>query len=176
MNLQAFELVAQALGKADARWLVVGGMAVNAHGYPRFTADLDLVIALDPANIHAAFRALADIGYRPNVPVTADQFADAVQRQRWIADKGMQVLNFFSPVHKAMTVDIFVYEPFDFAAEYGLAPRGELLPGLWVRYVTLPTLIRMKQAAGRPRDLDDIEHLKRLAAQQPTPPEDERHG
>jgi hypothetical protein len=38
--------------------------------------------------------------------------------------------------------------------------QGKLAPGLTVRFVSIPTLITMKQLANRPRDLDDIEHLR----------------
>jgi hypothetical protein len=160
MKLRAFEAVAQALHDAQVRCLVAGGVAVNAHGYLRFTADIDLVIALDADNILRTFDALSKIGYRPTVPITSEQFADASQRQRWIAEKGMQVLNFFSDQHPESSVDIFVYEPFDFHQEFTAAMVGELLPGLSARFVSIPTLIRMKEAAGRPRDLDDIQHLR----------------
>jgi hypothetical protein len=44
-----------ALGQAQARYLVVGGVAVVLHGHPRFTADLDLVVALDPDNVRRVF-------------------------------------------------------------------------------------------------------------------------
>ena len=37
---------------------------------------------------------------------------------------------------------------------------GQLLPRLSVRFVSIPTLIRMKEAAGRRRDQDDIQHLR----------------
>jgi hypothetical protein len=120
------------------------------------------VIALDSANVHAAFEALAHIGYRPNVPVRAEQFADASQRERWRHEKGMQVLNFFSDRHPETSVDLFVYEPFDFATEYEAALAAELRPGLPVRFVSIPTLIQMKEAAGRLRDQDDIQHLRWL--------------
>ncbi len=71
----------------------------------------------------------------------------------------MQVLNFHNDAFPGTSVDVFVYEPFDFAHEYEIAMRGDLLPSIRVRFVSIPTLIRMKQAAGRPRDLDDIQHL-----------------
>lgn len=67
MDLAAFEAVAQALHVAQVRYLVAGGLAVNAHGYIRLTMDIDLVIALDDDNIRRAFHALADVGYRPSV-------------------------------------------------------------------------------------------------------------
>jgi hypothetical protein len=165
MKLAAFEAVAKALDAAHVRYLVAGGLAVNAHGYIRLTMDIDLVIALDAANIHLAFNALAGIGYRPTVPVKADAFAQPEQRQLWREEKGMQVLNFHSDLFLATSVDVFVSEPFDFAHEYEIAMRGELLPGVEVRFVSIPTLIRMKQAAGRPRDLDDIQHLTWLQEQ-----------
>lgn len=160
VKLAAFEAIAAALRDAGVRYLVAGGIAVNAHGYVRLTYDVDLVIQLKPGNIQPAFKALADLGYRPTVPVTADQFADEAQRERWIREKGMQVLNFHSDLHRPFTVDVFVSEPFDFDTEYKAAMQGELAPGLTVRFVSIPALIAMKQLANRPRDLDDIEHLR----------------
>lgn len=160
MMLSAFEAVAKALDGAGVRYLVAGGLAVNAHGYLRLTADIDLVIAMDADNVHAAFAALASAGYQPNVPIKAEQFADAALRQRWRDEKGMQVLNFFTDRYPETSVDIFVYEPFDFAKEFDAAMVGELLPGLLVRFASIPTLIRMKEAAGQPRDQDDIQHLR----------------
>ncbi len=160
MRLAAFEAIATALRDAGVRYLVAGGLAVNAHGYLRLTHDVDLVIQLEPDNIGATFAALAGIGYRPSVPVTAAQFADEGLRAKWIREKGMQVLNFHSDRYRPMTVDVFVSEPFDFDGEYAGAMHGELAPGLTVRFVSIATLIAMKQLANRPRDLDDIEHLR----------------
>jgi hypothetical protein len=126
----------------------------------RLTYDVDLVIQLKPDNIRPAFKALAGLGYRPTVPVTAEQFVDEALRARWIREKSMQVLNFHSDLHRPVTVDVFVTEPFDFDGEYEIAMQGELAPGLMVRFVSISTLIAMKQLANRPRDLDDIEHLR----------------
>ena len=162
MKLTSFEAVAGALKDANVRYLVAGGLAVIAHGYLRATADMDVVIQLKPDNIIPAFRALADLGYRPAVPVTGEQFADDNQRQQWIRDKGMVVLNLYSDQHPFNSVDIFVAEPFDFDLEYEKALIGEISADLFVRFVSLPTLIKMKKVANRPRDIDDIEHLEML--------------
>ena len=159
MMLAAFESIAVALRDAEVRYLVAGGLAVNAHGYLRLTQDIDLVIQLNPQNIRTGFRVLENLGYRPLVPVTGEQFADPEQRARWIRYKGMTVLNLYSDRHRPVTVDIFVTEPFDFDREYDAALIGELSPGLFVRFVSIATLVAMKRLANRPRDLDDIEHL-----------------
>jgi hypothetical protein len=78
----------------------------------------------------------------------------------------MRVLNLFSDTHRETPLDLFVTEPFDFDREYEAAMRGEIAPGLEVRFVSIPTLIAMKEAAGRPRDLDDIQHLRWIQEEQ----------
>jgi hypothetical protein len=162
MKLASFEAVVVALKDAGVRYLVAGGLAVNAHGYLRFTKDLDLVAQLVPDNIESAFTALGALGYRPTVPITAAQFADATLRERWIREKGMQVLQFWSDKHRETPIDLFVREPFPFDEEYRRALVKPLRGSISVRFVSIPTLIRMKEAAGRPQDTIDIEHLRMM--------------
>ena len=160
MRLLSFEAIADALEKADVRYLVAGGLAVNAHGYLRFTKDVDLVIQLEAENLRRGLSALSVLGYRPAIPVSLDQFADARQRESWVRDKGMQVFQLWSEMHPETSVDIFVTEPFDFDSEYAQAVVKPLRDNLPVRFVSIPTLIRMKQLANRPQDQIDIEHLR----------------
>jgi hypothetical protein len=162
MKLGAFDSLVRALDEAGVRYLVAGGLAVNAHGYLRFTRDIDLVLELTPANILPAFGALQGIGYRPLVPVTAAEFADAAKRAEWIREKGMTVLNFWSDRHKETPVDVFVTEPFAFDEEFSRA-LVKPLRSIAVRFVSIPTLIAMKELAGRPQDKIDIEYLRKIA-------------
>jgi len=162
MKLNSAEQIFRALNDAGVQYLVVGGLAVNAHGYLRFTKDIDFVVQLLPENIKQAFAALGALGYRPNVPVTGEQFADPVQRQSWIDDKGMQVLQLWSDEHRETPIDIFVTEPFSFEEEYQRALIKPLYGKIEVRFVSIPTLIRMKKLADRAQDHIDIENLRRL--------------
>ncbi len=159
MKLSTLETVFSALNSADIRYLVAGGIAVNIHGYQRMTADLDLVIQLDANNIKNAMNSLTHLGYLPLIPVTADDFADPGTRKNWIETKNMQVLSLQSTQHPETTIDIFVTEPFDFDLEYKTAISAELTPDIHFNLVNIPTLIKMKQQAGRAKDMDDIEHL-----------------
>lgn len=159
MKLASFEAVVRAFEEAGVRYLVAGGLAVNAHGLLRFTKDVDFVVQLLPENIERAFGALGRLGYRPMVPITSAQFADATLREGWIREKGMQVLQFWSDAHRDTPIDMFVTEPFAFDDEHRRALIKPLGPTP-VRFVTIPTLIRMKEAAGRPQDKIDIEHLR----------------
>ena len=119
-----------------------------------------MVIQLKSENIIRAFKALQGIGYQPAVPVTAQQFADPGIRDRWVREKGMRVLQFWSNEHRETSVDVFVLVPFDFDGEYELALRKRLLDRFEVRVVDIPTLIAMKEEAGRPKDMVDIEYLR----------------
>lgn len=159
MKLASFEALIAALEDGGVRYLVAGGLAVNAHGYLRFTKDVDVVVQLVADNIERTFAALGALGYKPSVPITATQFADAKQRESWIRDKGMQVLQFWSDEHRETPIDVFVSEPFDFEEEYGrtlVKPLGSIA----VRFVSILTLIHMKERAGRPQDKVDVEHLR----------------
>lgn len=166
MDMHSLEEVVGELNAASVRYLVAGGLAVAVHGHLRFTADLDLVVQLDTSNIVLAFEALARQGYRPSVPVGVGDFADPNQRRRWIDERGMQVLNFFSDRHRTMPVDIFVSEPFAFESEYASVPTVELAPGLSVRFVSIETLIVMKRhcrSGERSRRHRALEHCRRRA-------------
>ena len=160
MRLASFETIAKALESADVRYLVAGGLAVNAHGILRFTKDIDLVVELIPDNIVRAFAALESLGYRPSVPITAAQFSDKANRDGWVKEKGMQVLQFWSDAHRDTPIDMFVRALFSFDEEYGRALVKPLHAAIPVRFVSLRTLIEMKQQAGRPQDLADIEQLR----------------
>jgi hypothetical protein len=41
----------RALERAQVRYLLVGGVAVNLHGAERLTMDVDIMLALDPENL-----------------------------------------------------------------------------------------------------------------------------
>lgn len=47
MKLTSCEAIFRALNEAGVRYLLVGGLAVNAHGYLRFTKDVDLTIDIE---------------------------------------------------------------------------------------------------------------------------------
>jgi len=162
MKLASFEAIVRALTGAVVRFIVVGGIAVIAHGYGRTTRDVDLVIDLRADKIANAFNALEALGYRPRVPISAAQFADANLRARWIRDKGMKVPNFHSDAHRETPIDLFISEPFDFEDEYRSAFMQESAPGLPVRILRLESLLRMKAEAGRGQDLADIDELNLL--------------
>lgn len=162
MERRSVEAIVRALNEAGVRYLVVGGLAVVAHGYVRFTADVDLVLDPEPESLRRAIAALDGLGYRPRAPVEFSEFADPVARARWAREKGLTVFSAFSRKHGATEVDLFIEPPFDFSDAYAKASTLELAPGVTATFVGLADLIEMKRKAGRPQDLQDIEALRGL--------------
>lgn len=160
MKLSSVQAIVREFAEAGVRFLVAGGVAVNVYGYQRFTKDLDLVVQLTEENIRAAFSALARLGYRPQVPITVEQFADSDLRSALIREKGMQVLQFWSDQHRETPIDVFVSDPFPFEEEFARASVKDLGDAGPVRVVSLRSLIEMKERAGRPEDRIDVQYLR----------------
>jgi hypothetical protein len=156
-----FEDTIKALNDAEVRYVVVGGLAVVLHGHIRHTYDLDLIVDLAPAEAHRAMETLTGLGFRPKVPVKADEFADPSTRARWIQEKGLTVFAFWDPKDDTRIVDVFVDEPIAFE---DLWARSVVLPlaSTSVRVASIPDLVELKRRAGRPQDLTDIQALETI--------------
>ena len=169
MERRSVEAIFEALNGSGARYLVVGGLAVVAHGYVRLTADIDIVLDPDPAALRRAITALEALGYRPRAPVPFAEFTDPAKRRQWAKEKGLTVFSVFSPGHRATEVDLFLETPFDFDRAYARSARFQLADGVDGTFVGLEDLIEMKRAAARPQDLEDVESLRSLRDSQERP-------
>jgi predicted nucleotidyltransferase len=167
MEQRSIESIVRGLNEAGIRYLIVGGVAVVAHGYLRYTADLDLILDLSEDNVRRALTFFPSLGYRPLVPVPLEQFADAAIRSQWIQEKGLTVFSLFSAEHPRTNVDLFVEMPLDFEQAHAKAVRLDLVPDLQAPFVSLEDLLCLKQQAGRPKDLEDIRQLTVLRKDSP---------
>lgn len=156
-----FERVLKQLNAAKVRYLVIGGVAVNLHGYPRVTGDLDLMISLDARNVKAFITLVKKIKWVPRIPVDLDDFASPEKRDLWIRSKGMRVFSVLNPKSDHEHMDVMVVKHIDFDAAYkrrivSLAGRTE------VTVAGIPDLLRLKEISGRERDKVDIRALRTI--------------
>ncbi len=154
----------KALADAEVDYVVVGGLAVIMHGHLRATRDVDLVVGLQTDNCAKAMKALSGIGLRPRLPVTMDDFTDPEKREDWVQNRNMLVFQLWDPDNLERSVDIFVREPLDFDTMIADAVVKDL-DGTLIRVASIHHLIKLKEAAHRPQDLDDIEALRTVAAE-----------
>ncbi len=148
--------VIRALRKRRVRHALVGGYAVALHGAVRGTVDVDLVLALDRNAWQRAERALADIGLKPRLPVTATEVFDF--RREYIANRNLTAWAFVNPDNPLEMVDILITEDLD--AMDTVTRRAF---GMNLRVASLRDLIAMKRKAGRPQDIEDIRALEKLS-------------
>ena len=162
MKVKSLEDIFRALQEAEARYLVVGGLAVIAHGYVRMTKDLDLVLDLSSEALPRTLTALESLGYRPMIPVALLDFADPALRHDWTENRNMKVFNLVSDRYPDVVIDIFPKEPFVFEKEFAAASWKDVAPNVRARVVSIPALITLKMTADRKQDHTDIEKLRKL--------------
>ena len=156
-----YEELFRAFEENKIRYLVVGGVAVVLHGFVRATADLDLMVALDPENLKAFVTLMKKMGYKPKSPVAIEDFLLAKNRKSWKEEKGMRVFSLFHPKKGSELIDVFVDEPIPFTEAY--ERRLTIQVGdLPIAVASTEDLIKLKQQAGRAQDLEDIQALEDL--------------
>jgi hypothetical protein len=136
------------LSEASAEFLVVGGWAVVLHGHVRATDDLDVFIRPSKANSERVLAALEAFGAPLQAHgVTSGHFAKVGNAYRFgLAPFRVELLTQISGV--SFDEALQGSETFD-------------LEGHQVPYIGRLALIQNKRAAGRHKDLADIEELER---------------
>lgn len=149
-----------ALAEAEVQHVVVGGWAVNAHGYIRTTKDIDLCPAPDRENLERLASLLVALESRqlglddfdqaelPGDPTDADSLA---RGGNFRVETRLGILDVMQWLDSA-----------DGELEYeDLARSGvQAEPfGIPVTVCSLEHLVAMKRRADRERDRDDLRHL-----------------
>lgn len=143
MNEKQISLLA-AFAAARVEYAVVGGVAVNAHGYVRATHDLDIFIRPTEENARAAFAALLALG----IPLEGLEPGDLLDDEENLR---------FGPEE----------DHIDILASIGAMGFDQVwrnrvetvVNGLAVPFISKADLIENKRQVGRLRDLADAEEL-----------------
>jgi predicted nucleotidyltransferase len=154
-----FQTIFKELNGLGIDYLVVGGLAVNFHGVPRMTYDIDLMVLLEPENILKLVNRFTQWGYRPKIPVDPREFADEMKRNSWVHEKGMKAFNFYSEKLPIGEIDIVIDSPIPYEELKSRAIKVELQDEK-IPTVSIHDLIELKLRAGRKQDLADVEHLR----------------
>jgi hypothetical protein len=156
-----FQSILKELNKLKVDYLVVGGLAVNFHGVPRMTYDIDIMILLEAENVSKLVAKLTKWGYRPKIPINPIDLADEVKRNSWIQEKGMKALNFYSETLPIGEIDIVFDSPIPYRELKSRAIMIEL-EGEKIPTISIHDLIKLKQKSGRKQDIADVEYLKMI--------------
>lgn len=142
-----FKEFIELLNEHKVKYLVIGGYAVNFHGYPRYTKDIDFWVWMKKSNIRKLIKAIKEFGFESLNLETAD----------FMTPENIIQLG-YEPYRIDLLVDV---EGVEFKECYGRRFEADL-DGTKVKFLSLQDLILAKQKAGRLQDLADAEQLEKL--------------
>ena len=140
------------LGKHQVRYMIVGGEAVIFHGHARLTGDVDFFYEASAENVRRLY-AVLDEFWNGCIP--------AVERWEELMDEGL-VVQFGVPPNRIDLINSIDGVSFEEAWANRVRvtmPTGAQSVEVWL--IGLPELIKNKEAVGRPKDVEDIEFLRR---------------
>lgn len=149
------------LNRAGIDHLVIGGLAVNFHGVPRMTYDVDIMVLMESGNILRCVGKLTSWGDTPKIPVDPKDLASEEKRKIWVIEKGMKALNFYNEKLSIAEIALVIESPIPYEELKSRSVRSDL-QDVMVPTVSLRDLIELKQAAGRKQDLVDVEYLGKI--------------
>jgi predicted nucleotidyltransferase len=153
--------VLAALADAEVRFVIVGGVAVNLQGVPRFTSDLDVAVAIDDGSLATAARVLHGLGLRNRLPVREEELSLPEVVRGWIRDRSLRAFTFVDPDDPLREVDIVLESPVPFEEMDRTADRMTA-GGLTLAVASIDVLVRMKAGTGRSQDASDVDALRRI--------------
>jgi len=133
------------LNSEGVEYLVVGGYAVAFHGHPRATGGLDIWVSPQAENMRRVGRVLREFGFPDNAVAVAMR-----------VDPGRVIRMGVPPMRIELLTGV---TGVDFHECHGRR-RTENLDGVDVAFISLPDLLTNKRAAGRAKDLADLEELE----------------
>jgi len=142
-----FKEFIELLNANEVKYLIIGGYAVNFHGYPRYTKDIDFWIWLEKDNIHRLLSALNAFGF---------------------GSLGLSEADFSNPSNvvqlgqEPYRIDILSdLEGASFETCFARKTQVEA-DGITINFISAEDLIKAKIDAGRPQDLADADQLTQL--------------
>jgi hypothetical protein len=157
------DAILRLLLEAKIDFVVIGGLAVAAHGFVRATKHVDIVPNPYPTNLAALEDVLFEINARPIE--RADFRADEMPVEwapgallyggNWALDSDYGRIDVLLYIHEVEVIETYV-ELRDEAFVVDVPDVGK------VRFASFEHLELMKRVAGRPQDLNDLEELRQL--------------
>lgn len=139
----------KSLKEHRVNFVIIGATAGMAHGFSRLTKDLDIFVEPTRENVQRVFQALQVVGY----DVSDTSIEEALQKKLLFRQYILEI-----DIHPFVTGVEFT-ELWKNKVQYKF--HGED-----VYFSSLEDLIKMKKAAGRPKDKEDLHYLEEIKRQQ----------
>lgn len=145
--------VVKAMKESKVPFVIVGGYALAIHGLVRATMDVDIVISLKEVHLKEAEKAMTKLGLHSRIPVRAEDVFRF--RKEYIDNRNLIAWSFVDHANPTRQIDILITHAYEDLEITSVAFGGHKIP-----VVSLRGLMDMKQKAGRPQDLIDVENIQ----------------
>ncbi len=139
-------------------YLIVGGIALNLHGVPRATFDLDIVVAWNESNVQKIEKILKKLNFKAMVPVTLTELKDESKRKELVRKKHMFALNFYNVDDPLEEIDILIKDVSDFDKLFE-RKKTIKIDDYEIYLISLDDLIKLKRKSKRYKDREDMRNL-----------------
>ena len=151
----------RSLADEQVQYVLIGGIAVQLHGFLRSTLDIDLVLAMNDENLSRFITVAKRFGLVPAIPVPIDSLRDAIQIEQWHREKGMLAFALREPQPGGSVVDVLVHPDVPFEQLKANAVMGRIFARqVWI--ASIDDLLTMKRIANRPKDQLDVVALEKI--------------
>jgi len=135
----------KSLNDHEVTYVIIGATAFPVHGYVRATLDIDIFIAPIPENAEKTLQALRSFGYDVTDLSAGELLTKKILIRQYMVETDIH------PYVEGMS--------FDEVWEEKIASEYQDIP---VYFAGLDSLIKMKEAADRPKDREDLKYLRKL--------------
>jgi len=145
------------LQRHQVEYVLIGGFAwhrAQHHGQ-------DLCIVISPDNLRRMIEAAKELNLSPVLPVPLETLSQIDTLRQWHQQRNLQAFALHTPDLAGVTLALLLFPPIAPADMCQRAVRLDV-SGIPIQLASVDDLIALKQSVGRPIDLADIEHLKRL--------------
>ena len=143
-----FQEFIELLEKHEVKYLVVGGYAVGFHGFPRYTGDLDVFIAISEENSESILKVFKEFGFS-DLGLNIEDFLE----EEIVVEIGREPLK----IQVLTGIDGVTFEDCYLSKEFLI-----LTESLKVPFIGYEALLKNKETSPRAKDKIDFEELKRI--------------
>ena len=140
----------QSLQESHVRFIMIGGFAINLHGYQRFTGDMDLWIEDTKENRKNLRKAFAGYGLGD---------IELLERMKFVT--GWTDFHLNNGLRLDIITDMKGLEKYSFDECYNLAAIAEI-ENIQVPFLHIDHLILNKKKVGREKDKLDVIYLEKI--------------
>ena len=139
----------KSLKEHKVRFVIIGATAFPVHGYSRATLDIDIFIKPERSNAEKAYSALQAFGYDVSDVTIEELLSKKILIRQYLVETDIH------PYVKGVSFDEVWKNKVK--AKFG---------NTFAWFASLDDLIKMKRAAGRPKDIEDLKYLLKLKEQE----------